>query len=305
MSLIINGETIGDEVVDDEFRNIKSHYERTLQVSCCERDPEFRAQAKRQITGRVLLGQQAEKTIPDIPEEEIDQALAELIEEHGGEDQFYLNMGVPSKDEPMVRHNIAASLRVHKLLEEAIYRHCPEPTDQQLRQFYADNEDEFRSTEEVRVMHISKSLRGAQSRDEVFKVMREVRQQLLDGSDFETLAKEHNDQKGQQIDLGFFKRGEFMEEFETIAFSMNTGEISPVFNTQLGYHVCTVVERHDAVVSPYGEVRERVAELWTASERQKLLDRYLEDLRADSTLEDTDPEEELREEAAALDAATP
>ena len=42
MALIINGEEIDDEVIEGEFRNVKGHYERLLQVACCERDQEFR-----------------------------------------------------------------------------------------------------------------------------------------------------------------------------------------------------------------------------------------------------------------------
>jgi hypothetical protein len=46
MALIINGEHIDEEIIEAEFRQIKGHYERTLQVACCERDPEFRGMAK-------------------------------------------------------------------------------------------------------------------------------------------------------------------------------------------------------------------------------------------------------------------
>lgn len=301
MALIINGETIDDEIVDGEFRNIKSHYERLLQVSCCERDPEFRGRAKQQITGRVLLAQQAEKLIPEVGGDEIDKAFAELIEEHGGEDRFYLNMGVPSRDEAMVKRNIGNSLRVHKLLEQEVYSGCPEPTEDDLRAFYEEHQDHFKSAEEVRAMHISKSLRGANSRDEVYRVLRDVRQQLLDGADFETLARQHNDQQGQEIDLGFFKRGEFMEDFEVIAFSMGTDEVSPVFVTQLGFHLCKVTERRPAELQPFEEVRDRVRELWLGEQRQRLLDEYLEQLKAGAAVEDSDPAEELEEEREAIE----
>lgn len=49
MPLIINGEEIDEDIVDAEFRQVKAHYERTLQVACCERDPEFRGYAKDNI----------------------------------------------------------------------------------------------------------------------------------------------------------------------------------------------------------------------------------------------------------------
>ena len=66
-------------------------------------------------------------------------------------------------------------------------------------------------------------------------------------------AEEHRADEQQQINLGWFKRGEFMEEFETIAFSMGEGEISPVFTTQLGFHVCTVTGRNPSVARPFDE----------------------------------------------------
>ena len=49
MALIINGEQIDEEIIESEFRQIKGHFERTLQVACCERDPEFRGKAKDNI----------------------------------------------------------------------------------------------------------------------------------------------------------------------------------------------------------------------------------------------------------------
>ena len=42
----------------------------------------------------------------------------------------------------------------------------------------------------------------------------------------------------EEIDLGFFKRGELMDEFEFVAFSMSIGEISPVFAYY--YHFCLI-----------------------------------------------------------------
>ena len=86
MAFIINGETIDEEIIEAEFRQIKGHYERTLQVACCERDPEFQGYAKDNITARVLLNQEALKRVPEVSDEEIDARLAQLIEEAVGEE---------------------------------------------------------------------------------------------------------------------------------------------------------------------------------------------------------------------------
>lgn len=291
MALIINGEHIDDEIIEAEFRHIKGHFERTLQVACCERDPEFRGMAKDNITSRALLGQESRRRHPEVPEADVTARLTKLIEEAGGETQFYMNLGMPVKDESVVRDNVAGGVRLDKTLQE-IYAPEPVPTDTELRACYEANLKHYMTEEEIKASHITKGLQGAKSRQEIYQTMRDLRSQLLAGADFAKLAEEHRADEQQQIDLGWFKRGEFMEEFETIAFSMGEGEISPVFTTQLGFHICTVTGRKPAVARPFEEVKEAVAERFLEEYRDKKFHAFLEELKATAKIEDTDPPDE-------------
>ena len=81
-----------------------------------------------------------------------------------------------------------------------------------------------------------------------------------------------------------------MEEFETIAFSMGEGEISPVFSTQLGFHVCTVTGRRPSVARPFEEVKADVRNRFLEEYRDKKFNALLEELKATAKVEDTDPE---------------
>ena len=65
MPLAVNGQTIDDTVIEQEFSAIKAHYESLGSISCCERDEEFRAYARENITFRALLTQEAQRTIPE------------------------------------------------------------------------------------------------------------------------------------------------------------------------------------------------------------------------------------------------
>ncbi|MBL9133762.1 MAG: hypothetical protein JNG86_21305, partial [Verrucomicrobiaceae bacterium] len=138
MALIINGEHIDDEIIEAEFRQIKGHFERTLQVACCERDPEFRGMAKDNITSRALLGQEARRQFPEVAEEDIDSRLAKLIDEAGGETQFYLNIGVPVRDKSVIRDNLASGVRLDKTLQ-AVYQPEPVPSEADIRACYDKN----------------------------------------------------------------------------------------------------------------------------------------------------------------------
>lgn len=291
MALIINGEEIDDEVIESEFRNVKGHYERLLQVACCERDPEFRSYAKDNIISRVLLNQEALKRIPDVDEGAVTARLAKLIEDAGGETQFYLRIGMPYKDEKLVRENVAGGVRLDQMLAQ-IYGPEPEPTEADLRAFYEKNLASYMSEEMIHAAHITKSLQGAKSRQEVFEAMRGIRQELLAGEDFMKLAEQHRADEQQQIDLGWFKRGEFMEEFETIAFSMREKEISPVFTTQLGFHICTVLERKVPEPLPFEMVKDAIRQRILEEFKDGKFNEFIEQLKAVSEIQDTDPAEE-------------
>ena len=105
------------------------------------------------------------------------------------------------------------------------------------------------------------------------------------------LAEEHRADDQQQIDLGWFKRGEFMEEFEAIAFSMNEGEISPVFTTQLGFHICTVLGRKKPEPMPFEQVKDTVRARLIEQHRDAKFNDLLAELKAAAQIEDTDPPE--------------
>lgn len=288
MALIINGEQVDDEVIEGEFRSVKGHYERLLQVSCCERDPEFLGHAKDNLISRVLLNQESQRRFPEVPEAAVTERLQRLIDEAGGEHQFYLNIGMPYKDEALVRTNVAGGVRLDLMLGE-IYGPEPEFSEAELRAAYAERQELYLTEEMIRVAHITKSLQGAGSRDEVYQAMRVLRRQLLAGADFLQTAEAERADDQQQIDLGWFKRGEFMEEFEVIAFSMDEGEISPVFTTQLGFHLCTVLGRRPPEPLPFEAVRDAVRQRLTEADKDRKFNALIETLKASATIEDTDP----------------
>ena len=76
---------------------------------------------------------------------------------------------------------------------------------------------------------------------------REEAQALLErvqaGEDFADLAREHSDDDGSATlggDLGWFRRGQLVPEFENVAFALGAGRVSGVVETMFGYHIIKV-----------------------------------------------------------------
>jgi len=73
----------------------------------------------------------------------------------------------------------------------------------------------------------------------------EIRSRIIDGEDFSNLAKEFSEDPGsgsQGGELGWLGKGVLAPEFEKTMISMNISEISPVFETQFGFHFLEVLD---------------------------------------------------------------
>jgi len=76
--------------------------------------------------------------------------------------------------------------------------------------------------------------------------LNELRARILAGEKFETLAKEYSQDPGSAVEggyLGFFKRGELVPPYEAAARKLEPGQLSPVVESQFGFHLIQLIER--------------------------------------------------------------
>ncbi|MDN5204031.1 peptidylprolyl isomerase [Fulvivirgaceae bacterium BMA10] len=74
----------------------------------------------------------------------------------------------------------------------------------------------------------------------------DLRQRILNGEDFGTLAKQYSEEPAAQNtggDLGFQPRGALDPKFEAAALSLKPGEISKPIESSFGIHIIQLVER--------------------------------------------------------------
>jgi peptidyl-prolyl cis-trans isomerase SurA len=78
------------------------------------------------------------------------------------------------------------------------------------------------------------------------KRLLEIRQEILDGANFNDMAKKYSDDPTAQQNLGemgYVGRGAMVPQFEAMAFKLKEGEISQPFETQFGFHVMQLIDR--------------------------------------------------------------
>ncbi len=101
--------------------------------------------------------------------------------------------------------------------------------------------------ERISASHVLISFKGAsrakagvtRSKQEAKQRAEEVRAKALKGEDFAKLAKQYSDgpSAGKGGDLGSFGKKSMVKPFADAAFALKVGEVSPVVETQFGFHV--------------------------------------------------------------------
>jgi peptidyl-prolyl cis-trans isomerase SurA len=79
------------------------------------------------------------------------------------------------------------------------------------------------------------------------ETLEKYREEIISGKrNFELTAKSFSDDKGSAVnggELGYFKRGEMVAAFEAMAFKLKPDSISPIIETQYGYHILKLIDR--------------------------------------------------------------
>lgn len=79
----------------------------------------------------------------------------------------------------------------------------------------------------------------------------DLRKRIEAGESFAELAKKFSDDPGsgaQGGDLGWQKRGTFVPEFEAMAYKLDKDQLSPVVETEFGFHVIQLIERRGNLI---------------------------------------------------------
>ncbi len=279
--LRVNGELVNQELVEETFNRIKAAEEQKIQASCCERDPEFYEQAEKEVADSILIAQEAEKRFQKISEEEIKPKLKEMIDayrEHGA------SWDMLEQQRDMMRHEIAASLRMDKLISDLLGDEN-QVGDPEVEEFYREHRDEYRTPPEARSLHLMKTLNENTTAEEVFSKLCALRERGREGADFEQLAQEETEKSTGELDLGWITLDRPTNPFEATLFSMQVDEISPVIVYENAMHLVKVTERKAEQVVPLDEVRDELESRALAKKQREALQNLAEKLRETAVIE--------------------
>lgn len=215
-------------------------------------DPGVKCLIMQRLVTQKLLAQQAiidSVTVSDDDvDNNIDRRMRYMLQNAGGQERLEQFLGrsvIQYKDEirPDMKEQAVAEKMQRKITEKVSV--TPMEVEHFFNTIPKDSLPSYNKEVEVGVIAFQPKLNKEEKA--VYKQKAEdLRARVKAGEDFGNLARLYSQDPGSASsggDMGFADRNAYVKEFSAMAFRLKPGEISPVFETEYGFHFLQVIER--------------------------------------------------------------
>lgn len=145
-------------------------------------------------------------------------------------------------------------------------------SDAEMRAFYEANKERFKTVEMWRASHILVSTE-AEAKSALAELAR--------GAKFEDLAKARSIDAtaSRGGDIGYFRAGQLVPEFEKEALALKVGEMSGIVHTQFGYHIIQLTDKKEPQPEAFENVQKAIEDEIKRKKRSELFDALIRSLK--------------------------
>lgn len=246
---------VGDEIIlMSEINTVVAQYALQNKINLSNNPDLYKELSEKFLQSHIeekLLLIQAEEDTIKADEDRVDQTLNQqvnyMLQQAGSTEKLEEYYGAPiAKIKKDFKKQIENRFRIDMLKQKRFGD--IKISRREVEEFYKNYSDSLPTVPPtVDISHILIELNPSdESLQEAYSKILKVQKLLKDGGDFAELAKEYSEDPGSASkggDLGFVNRGDFVKEFEEVAFSLNEGEISDIVQTKFGYHIIQLLEK--------------------------------------------------------------
>jgi peptidyl-prolyl cis-trans isomerase C len=173
--------------------------------------------------------------------------------------------------------NYRRNLLINELLNRKIEGETV-VTDKEVKVYYETHKTQF-TTETLEASYIV-----VRSREDAEMIMALLKR----GESFSELAKKFSIGPGAESGgtIGEITRGQMIPEFEDAVFALKkSGDISPIIETDFGYHIIRLDKPKTVKTIPFDEASKKIRELLTDQKEKEFFENFVEKLEKGITIE--------------------
>ncbi|MEO0226892.1 MAG: peptidylprolyl isomerase [candidate division WOR-3 bacterium] len=216
---------------------------------------ELREYVIQELISRRLLFMEAESESITVSNDEVQEKVKDAIENvkqrFPSEVDFFKALEEQGLTLEELKRKYADNIRTELVMHQLIQKKFATKimiSPIAVKKFYEENKDSIAIVPgRIKLAHILLAIKPSEEAlKDAFQRAIEVYQLLEGGAEFAVIAKEFSEDENSRKNggmLGRIKKGETLEEFEKVVFSLKPGAISTPFPSRLGYHIVEVLNK--------------------------------------------------------------
>ena len=246
----------------------------------------FRSEILDQLIAEEILYQTGVDRGYEPTEQSIDTQFEQMRGRFETEEEWQQALDAQGTTEEQLREQLVRNTVLEQVITDVTADVEP-ATDEEVQVFYDENPQFFETGSQVEARHILLSTQGLEDEDAVAAKRAEaeaVRDELLAGADFATLAEERSEgpSAAQGGSLGTFGRGQMVAPFEEAAFALAEGEVSGIVQTQFGFHIIQVTDIIEGGFTPIEQVSANIRQFLGQQRQADALAAFVDEAREEA-----------------------
>ncbi|MES1247618.1 MAG: peptidylprolyl isomerase [Actinomycetota bacterium] len=223
------------------------------------------------------LEQEAADMKITVSDKEVNDRLAQIKTQYfgGSESKYQAQLKSQGLTEPQIKQDLRA-----QILSEKIYNKVTadvKVTDADVKAYYAAHKSTYTTAESRDVRHIL--VNNKTLADSLYSQIVAAK-----ASNFAALAKKYSKDPGSAKNGGklTISKGQTVPQFDKVAFTLKTNEISKPVHTQYGWHIIQALSAiKPAKVTPLSQVSASIKSQLTTTKKQSASNKWLAQMKKD------------------------
>jgi len=246
----INGYEIRTKEYQAELYQLKkkSNIENNKTVS-----KKMKMEAINNLIDGYLLLQQAKRRNYKIDDQIVHNQFRQLQNKYDSKNEFKKELEEFSITPDKILQHMRNRVIIKKFIDENFKNQINIETEVLLN-YYEKYKENFKTPEEAHLFHCLISKDEPNAKEKVKK----IKAKLEGGSDFCEIVKQYSicPSNKNSGDLGYVKRGRFIDELEEVVFSLRPGNYAGPIETEFGYHFVKVVDKKSGSIPKFNEIKD-------------------------------------------------
>jgi parvulin-like peptidyl-prolyl isomerase len=275
---VVDGEEVAKSDFDALINQAKQSYKnqkREFPAAGSQEYQTLRNQAVQFLVQREQFEQEAADMDVEVTEKQIDARLEQIQKQYFGGDKkkYEQQLKEQGLSDKQVRSDIRAQIVSEKIFEQVT--RDVKVADGDVEKYYNENKEQYSQPESRDVRHILVKTKAKAD---------DLAAQIENGADFAALAKQHSTDTGSKQNGGklTISRGQTVAPFDTTAFALKTGDVSPPVKTEFGFHIIEALTAVKAAkTTPLKDVQESIRQQLAQTKKNEAMTKWVDDLKKD------------------------